>query len=189
MRVLNSIKQFFFVTLRIWKYQILSDCKNVTGKPLLFQPLLLVGNGKISFGSKVQIGVVASPNCYSHYAYLEARNQDSEIKIGNNVSINNGFSATAFSKIEIGDNVLIGINCSIIDNDGHNTAVEERHTGEPKSADVYIHENVFLGDNVTLLKGVTIGKNSVIGSGSIVTANIPENVIAAGNSARVIRNL
>jgi galactoside O-acetyltransferase len=185
---MNLIK-FLFVTLRIWKFQMLSDCKNVIGKPMLFQPLLLVGKGKISFGNKVQIGVVASPNYYSHYVYLDARNPDSEIKIGNNVSINNGFSATAFSKIEIGDNVLIGVNCSIIDNDGHSTVMVERHTSEPKSAQVYIHENVFLGDNVTLLKGVTIGKNSVIGNGSLVTGNIPENVIAAGNPARVIRNL
>ncbi len=185
MRVLK----FLFVTLRIWKYQMLSDCKNVIGKPLLFHPLLLKGEGTILFGNKVQIGVVASPNFYSHYVYLEVRNKDSQIKIGNNVSINNGFSATAFSKIEIKDNVLIGVNCSIIDNDGHNLSIEDRHSGDPKSVAVYIFENVFIGDNVTILKGVTIGNNSVIGSDSIVTCNIPENVIAAGNPARVIRNL
>jgi maltose O-acetyltransferase len=168
---------------------MLSDCKNVVGKPVLFHPLLVKGKGKISFGEKVQIGVIASPNYYSHYAYLEARNQDSEIFIGDNVSINNGFSAEAFSKITIGKNTLIGVNCSIIDNDGHHLAIDERHAGEPISAAVAIAENVFLGDNVTVLKGVTIGGNSVIGNGSVVTGNIPENVIAAGNPARVIRNL
>ena len=52
-----------------------------------------------------------------------------------------------------------------------------------------ISENVFIGDNVTILKGVTIGVNSVIGNGSIVTKSIPDNVIAAGNPARVIRNI
>jgi maltose O-acetyltransferase len=36
---------------------------------------------------------------------------------------------------------------------------------------------------------VTIGENSVIGSGSVVTKSIPENVLAAGNPAKVIRNL
>lgn len=181
--------KFLFVTLRIWKYQLLSDCKNVVGKPKLFHPLLLKGEGRISFGKKVQIGVIASPNYYSHYVYLEARNQDSEIHIGDNVSINNGFSAEAFSKITIGKNTLIGINCSIIDNDGHNLAADERNIGEPKLANVSIGENVFLGDNVTILKGVIIGRNSVVGNGSTVTENIPENVIAAGNPARIIRNL
>lgn len=183
------INFFFFVTLRIWKYQLLSDCKWVTGKPMLFHPLLLKGKGKISFGKNVQIGVIASPNFYSHYTYLEARNSESEISIGNNVSINNVFSAVAFSKITIKDNVLIGVNCSIIDNDGHNLNIDKRLSDDIKDEAVFIAENVFLGDDVTILKGVTIGKNSVIGNGSIVTKSIPENVIAAGNPAQVIRNL
>lgn len=184
-----SIKFFFFVTLRILKYKLLSNCKRVTGKSNLYVPLLLNGKGKIQFGKNVQIGVVNSPNFYSHYTYLEARNQNSEIIIGNNVSINNAFSAVAFSKITIQDNVLIGVNCSIIDNDGHNLESDKRNSDDVPSAAILISENVFLGDSVTILKGVTIGKNSVIGNGSIVTKNIPENVIAAGNPARVIRDL
>jgi len=189
MGILTKINYFFFVTLRIWKYKWLSDCRHNSGKPDLFHPLLLKGKGKISFGKNVQIGVVASPNFYSHYAYLEARNSESEINIGDNVSINNAFSAVAFSKIAIQNNVLIGLNCSIIDNDGHNLAVGKRTSDDIKSEAVFIGDNVFLGDNITILKGVTIGKNSVIGNGSIVTKSIPENVIAAGNPARVIRNL
>ena len=188
MGIFDKIKKMFFVSFRIWKYKLLSDCKNVSGKPNLFHPLLLKGKGKISFGKNVQIGVIASPNFYSHYAYLEARNSG-EIKIGDNVSINNAFSAVAFSKITIQSNVLIGVNCSIIDNDGHNLEIDKRNDDEIKSEAVFIAENVFLGDDVTILKGVTIGRNSVIGNGSIVTNSIPENVIAAGNPARVIRNL
>lgn len=184
-----SIRNFFFVSFRILKYKWLSNCSAVSGKPKLFHPLLLQGRGKISFGSNVQIGVTASPNFYSHYSYLEARNAESEISIGNNVSINNAFSAVAFSKITIHDNVLIGVNCAIIDNDGHNLSIDKRTSDEVNAAPVVVGENVFLGDNVTLLKGVTIGKNSVIGNGSIVTKDIPENVIAAGNPATVIRNL
>ncbi|HNP31973.1 MAG TPA: acyltransferase [Flavobacterium sp.] len=183
------MRNFFFVTLRIWKCKLLSDCKHVKGKPNLYSPLLLKGNGKISFGKNVQIGVIASPNFYSHYTYLEARNLGSEISIGNNVSINNAFSAVAFSKITIQNNVLIGVNCSIIDNDGHNLEADKRNSDTIKTKDVLIEENVFLGDDVTILKGVTIGKNSVIGNGSIVAKSIPENVIAAGNPARIIRNL
>jgi galactoside O-acetyltransferase len=189
MDVLDKIKKIFFVSFRIWKYKFLSDCDNVSGKPNLFHPILLKGNGKISFGKNVQIGVVASPNFYSHYAYLEVRNSASEITIGDNVSINNAFSAVAFSKITIQNNVLIGVNCAIIDNDGHNLDIDKRNDDELKSVPVFIAENVFLGDDVTILKGVTIGRNSVIGNGSIVTKSIPENVIAAGNPARVIRNL
>lgn len=186
---MDSIKFFFFVTLRIWKYKLLSNCLRVTGKPNLYVPILINGKGKIQFGENVQIGIIASPNFYSHYTYFEARNQESEIIIGDNVSINNAFSAVASSKITIEKNVLIGVNCSIIDNDGHNLEIDKRNSDKAKTKAVYIEENVFLGDNVTILKGVTIGKNSVIGNGSIVTKNIPENSIAAGNPARVIRNL
>ena len=189
MNISSKIKNFFFIKLRIWKYKFLSNCSQVDGKPILFQPLLLKGNGKINFGKNVQIGVINSPNFYTHYFYLEARTKNSEITIGDNVSINNGFSAIAFSKITIQKNVLIGFNCSIIDNDGHNLDANERVSGKPNSADVYIDENVFLGNNVTVLKGVTIGKNSVVGNSTVVTKDIPENVVVAGNPSRIIRNL
>ncbi|MFN3969597.1 acyltransferase [Flavobacterium sp.] len=189
MGILTNLKTFIFVTFRVWKYQWLSDCRKVSGSPKLFHPLLLKGKGKISFGQNVQIGVINSPNYYSHYTYLEARNSDSEIHIGNNVSINNNFSAVAFSKITIEKNVLIGNNCSIIDNDGHHLEVDKRNEVNPKSTSVFIGENVFIGSNVVILKGVTIGKNSVIGNSAVVTKNIPENVVAVGNPALVIRNL
>ena len=189
MGITTKIKQFFFVKLRICKYKMLSNCKRVTGKPVLFHPLLLLGKGTISFGTNVQIGVVSSPNYYSHYTYLEARSNDSSISIGNNVSINNGFSAESLQSITIKDDVLIGVQCSIIDNDGHDLDATKRSTGIPKSDAVVIEKNVFIGDNVAILKGVVIGENSVIGNGSIVTQSIPSNAIAAGNPARVIRNL
>lgn len=189
MGIINTIKQFCFVALRIKKYEILSDCARVTGKPIKYHPLLLKGKGIISFGKNVQIGVVSSPNFYSHYTYLESREEWSEIIIGDNVAINNAFSIECSSKVVIENDVLIGVGCSIIDNDGHDLAIEKRNIGYPKTAQVYICQNVFLGSNVTILKGVTIGKNSIIGNGSVVTKNIPENVIAAGNPAKVIRNL
>lgn len=188
MGIKNKLAHFLFVTLRIIKYRLLSDCKQVIGKPKLYHPLLCKGKGSIQFGQQVQIGVIASPLYYSDYAYLEARTENSLIQIGNNVSINNGFSAVAFSKIEIRDNVLIGVNCSLLDNDAHQIDTNKRHLASSSEA-IIIEENVFIGSNVTILKGVTIGKNSVIGNGSVVTKSIPNNVIAAGNPARVIREL
>lgn len=185
----NRIRQFFLVTFRIKIFRKLSDCAHVSGQPRLFHPMLLKGQGRISFGRNVQIGVISSPNYYSHYAYLEARNPESAIRIGNNVAINNAFSASAMTEISIGDNVLIGINCNLIDTDAHPLDPRLRHTGEAKSAPIHIGNNVFLGDNVTVLKGVTIGENSVIGAGSVVVASIPDHVVAAGNPAKVIRTL
>lgn len=50
-----------------------------------------------------------------------------------------------------------------------------------------IGDNVSLGANVTIIGDVTIGSNVIIGAGSVVVKDIPDNCIAAGNPARVIR--
>lgn len=189
MGMLHQLKQFAFVNLRILKYKGLSTCQQVLGQPKLYHPLLLNGKGKISFGNNVQIGVVNSPEYYSHYSYFEARNSESNISIGNNVTINNHCSIEALLKITIQDDVLIGVNCAILDNDGHDLVSDKRITGIPKSEEILIKNNVFIGDNVTILKGVTIGENSVIGNGSIVTKSIPANVVAAGNPAKIIKEI
>lgn len=182
---------FCFVSLRVKKYRLLSDCKRVSAKSKikLYHPLLINGKGEVKIGHNLQNGVLNSPNYYSHYSYLEVRNEDSEIIIGNDVAINNGFSAVAYSKIIIDDNVIIGVNCSVMDSDGHFLKSDMRNTLNPPSMQVHIKQNVFLGDNVTVLKGVTIGENSVIGNGSIVTKDIPENTIAGGIPAKVIKML
>lgn len=189
MSIKSRLSKFVFVTLRIKKYKLLSNCGRVAGKPNLYHPVLLKGEGEIIFKDNVQVGVISSPHFYSHYAYIEAKYPESKIIIGNNTAINNGFSAIAFSKITIDDNVLIGVNCSIIDTDGHFLEADNRNHAAPPAFEVHIKENVFLGSNVVILKGVTIGQNSIIGNGSVVTKNIPDNVIAAGNPARVIRTI
>ena len=52
---------------------------------------------------------------------------------------------------------------------------------------VKICQNAWLGENIAVLSGVTIGKNSIIGANSVVSKNIPENCIAVGNPAKVIK--
>lgn len=178
-----------FVKARIAKYKLLSTCTRVSGRPNLFYPLLLNGEGHISFGLNFQNGVINSPKFYSGYNYIEARGKDSRITIGNDVAINNGFSAVAFTEIVIGNNVLIGTDCRIEDGDGHFLDPLKRNDAGALSSQVHINNNVFIGSGVTVLKGVTIGENSVIGSNSVVTKSIPANVIAAGNPAKVIRQL
>ncbi len=84
---------------------------------------------------------------------------------------------------------MIGVNCAILDNDGHDLAIDKRLTGISKSEEIVIQKNVFIGDNVTILKGVTIGENSIIGNGSIVTKTIPTNVIAVGNPAKIVKEI
>jgi maltose O-acetyltransferase len=187
--MIDKLKYLFFVKIRIWKYNFLSDCKNVVGKPNLYIPLLLKGDGKISFGNNVQNGVKAAHFYYSTYNYILAMYDNSEVVIGNNVVLANGASIQATSKITLEDNVMIGINCFLVDTDGHDLDPEKRMNGEVKSAPITIKRNAIIYYNSVVFKGVTIGENSVIGACSVVTKDIPANVFAAGCPAKVIRNL
>jgi maltose O-acetyltransferase len=54
---------------------------------------------------------------------------------------------------------------------------------------ITIGDNVWLGGGVIVCPGVTIGDNSVIGAGSVVVRDIPANVVAVGNPARVLREI
>ena len=103
--------------------------------------------------------------------------------IGKNCGISSS-SITAFKRIEIGDDVCIGVNCVIMDADFH---LEDPRVGEPQP--IKIGDRVWLGANVVVMKGVTIGKNSIIGMNSVVTKDIPENSVAVGSPAIVIRML
>ncbi|CAM3950072.1 MULTISPECIES: acyltransferase [Flavobacterium] len=189
MYITNKIIKRIFIKLKIYKYKMLSSCINVKGNPLTHQAILYNGEGKIFFGNNVNIGFEKSKNFYSHYAYFEARGSNSEISIGSNVYINNAFSVESVSKIIIEDDVLIGVNCSIFDSDGHHLDVDKRHVGIPNSKPIKICKNVFIGDDVTILKGVTIGENSIIGCKSLVSKSIPKNCVYAGNPVKFIREI
>lgn len=54
---------------------------------------------------------------------------------------------------------------------------------------IHIGDNVFIGWGSIVLPGITIGSNVVIGAGSVVSKNIPDNSVAVGNPARVIKDI
>ena len=58
-----------------------------------------------------------------------------------------------------------------------------------KHGKVHIKRNAFVGINTVIMPGVTIGVNSIVGAQSFVNKDIPDNVIAFGNPAKVYRNL
>ena len=104
--------------------------------------------------------------------------------MGSNVFLNQGVRIACTTEVTIGDNVLIGDETVILDNDYHGVA------GSPaKASPVCIEPDVWLGTRVIVLRGVTIGQGSVVGAGSVVTRSIPPSVFAAGVPARVIKTL
>jgi len=90
--------------------------------------------------------------------------------------------------ITIGDNVLLGPKVGLY-TANHALNPRERADGACRARPITIGDDVWIGGNVTVLPGVTIGSGTVVGGGSVVTRSIPSGVIAAGNPARVIRDV
>lgn len=108
-----------------------------------------------------------------------------EIRLGRNVFINQNCTLYDLGGVEIGDDVLIGPNVSILTS-GHPLDPGQRRsvtTGKP----IVIGRNVWIAAGATILGGVTIGENSVVAAGSVVTRDVPANVLVGGNPARLIR--
>lgn len=110
------------------------------------------------------------------------------VHVGKDVVINFNNNFVDDGDIFIGDDTMIGPNCTFA------TAI---HPISPKlrlhklqyNKAIHIGKNVWIGGNATILPGVTIGDNSIIGAGSVVTKDVSNNVIAVGNPARVLREI
>ena len=106
------------------------------------------------------------------------------ISVGKNVFINACCKFQDQAGIEIGDNVLIGHGV-IIATLNHDVAPKKRVSMIAQK--VKIGSDVWIGSGSIILPGVTIGRGSIIGAGSVVTKDVPDNVIVAGNPAKVIK--
>jgi galactoside O-acetyltransferase len=179
-----------FQVPRIWKYRALSTCRRVSGSGIVHQPVLLLGSGAIVIGRDVRFGWPTSPQFHTGYIHLEASGPDAIVELGDGAEINNnGYIKSEGAGIHIAERALLGSNVQILDSDFHDLHPDRRRGGQPAMAPVHLGENVFIGDGAKILKGVTIGRDSVVGAGSVVTRSIPAGVIAAGNPARVVREL
>ncbi len=101
-----------------------------------------------------------------------------------------GFHLSPMSQVSpfttIGNFVVINRKVSI----GHHNIIEDFVTINPGvniAGCCRIEENTVIGLGTTVLDKVTIGKNTIIGAGSVVTRSIPDNVIAYGSPAKIIR--
>lgn len=138
--------------------------------------------------------------------------------LGENVLVDAPFHCDHGDNIFLGNNVIVGMNCTFVDNQeirigdqvmiasnvqiytsSHPVSPRERLVADFKergttffrtyARPVKIEDNVWIGGGCILLPGVTVGKNSVIGAGSVVNRSVPANCVAAGNPCRVIRTL
>ena len=123
--------------------------------------------------------IYVEPPFFCDYGY--------NIYAGTNVYFNVNCVLLDTMKIEIGNNVFFGPGVQIY------TAT---HPLDPTqrlevefSKPVSIGNDCWIGGNSIILPGIVIGNGATIGAGSVVTKNVPDNVLVAGNPARIIKVL
>lgn len=120
--------------------------------------------------------------------------QAPEINIGSHCRFGFNNHISAINKITIGNNVLTGSYVLISDN-SHGTSSHDMLNTPPlqrplsSKGEVVIGDHVWIGDKVSILAGVHIGNNAIIGTNSVVTKDIPDNCVAAGIPAKVIKEM
>ncbi|MEA2101528.1 MAG: acyltransferase [Thermodesulfobacteriota bacterium] len=140
------------------------------------------------FGGPVSIGdcvnIITTPE---HRVRLTIWSEnEGRINIGNYCLICPGVRISSAKDIRIGDSCMLAANAYITDSDWHDI-YDRVSSGRPSP--VSIGNNVWIGDSVIVCKGVSIGDNVIIGAGSVVIKDIPENCIAAGNPAVIVKKL
>jgi acetyltransferase-like isoleucine patch superfamily enzyme len=115
--------------------------------------------------------------------------QDATIRIGADVSTTNTvtMSAVEGATITLGDDVMLASDNEIRADDAH--PIFDVHTGERinPARDITIGNHVWIAKRAVVLGGSTIGAGSVLGFGSILKGRVPNNCVAAGSPAKVVR--
>jgi len=110
------------------------------------------------------------------------------VHFGKGIYANFGLTLVDDTHIYVGDYTMFGPNV-VVATAGHPLDPDLRQQGLQYNAPVRIGKNCWIGAGAVIVPGVTIGDNVVVGAGSIVTKDLPNNVLAAGNPCKVIREI
>jgi acetyltransferase-like isoleucine patch superfamily enzyme len=169
--------------------------KAVIGKDAVIYKQAAISNGN----SKEAVTIGES----SHIAgLLFTANNKGSIRIGHHSFIGEGTRIYSVIGITIGNNVQIAHNVNIFDNNIHSLDPIERQEeftinttrgfiqiNDLREKEVIINDNAWIGAGCFILKGVTIGENTIVGAGSVVVKDLPPNVVAVGNPAKIIKTI
>ncbi|MCI5221757.1 MAG: acyltransferase [Candidatus Electrothrix sp. AR4] len=100
------------------------------------------------------------------------------LELGHRTDIGAFTYINALFEVKIEEDVQIGSHCSIY----------SLSTIDNKQGKVVLKNNCKIGTHCTIMPGVTIGENAIIGAHSLVSSDIPENVVAVGVPAKIIKN-
>lgn len=139
---------------------------------------------KVVYMGHVELG----KNVHGRGGFNVIIDEDGILQIGDGCFFNSNCSINVKSKVEIGNDTIIGEHVYIYDHDhkyGDRTRLV-KDQGFSKSP-IIIGRNCWIGSNVTILKGVHIGDNCVIGAGCIIHNDIPDNTLVYLNTNVVLK--
>ena len=110
------------------------------------------------------------------------------IHLGEDFLANYNVSIQDTAPVHIGRNCLIGPH-TVLTTTGHPLSPAGRRAHLATSAPITIGDDVWIGANCTIIGGVTIGNNVVVAAGAVVIDDLPDNCLAAGVPARVIKEI
>ncbi|MFQ5543198.1 MAG: acyltransferase [Nitrospiria bacterium] len=153
---------------------------------------------EIGEGTRIKgtfISIVGKNNCLMikdkvkiRDSHIEIYGENCRIEIGSNTLVGHDSYLSAKEKnvnLVIGKACALSRNIKLMTSDGHDILQSGKRINQAKN--IYIMDHVWLADNVTVLKGVTIGEGSIVGINSVITKSIKNNVLAAGNPAKVVK--
>ncbi|CAD6884229.1 unnamed protein product [Tilletia laevis] len=110
------------------------------------------------------------------------------IHLGDSFAANTNVTILDCADVHIGTGTVFGPFVQLYGGT-HSTAIAEREHGLERALPIKVGSNCWLGGCTVVNAGVSIGNNCTIGCNSVVTRDIPDNSIAVGSPARVIRTL
>lgn len=171
------------VTLGYWQRQFGA----LGGGSIIFAPILVTEPQRMFIGSKVcirdgaRLEIVRSPGA----------DWDPELRIGDDVNIEQGVHIICQASIVIESHVSITPYCAIVDTyhpfDRPDIMPKIGVRLPDRKTYVRIGQGSFIGTHSVILPDVSIGRGCVIGAGSVVSSDIPDYCVAAGSPARVIK--
>lgn len=127
--------------------------------------------------------------CRLQHAEFWFEDHSGTIAIGDSTTIQSAHLAVTepHSSIQLGQDCMLSTNIEIRTGDSHSIIDLNTNQRINQAQNVQIGNHVWIGAKAIVLKGTQVGENSIIGTGSIVTGKVPQNVIAVGIPARVVR--
>ncbi len=125
-------------------------------------------------------GLLIEPPFFCDYGF--------NISVGNRVFMNFNCVILDVAPVRIGDRALIGPAVQIYAAT-HPLRADVRQEGLELGRPVTLGDDVWIGGGAIILPGVRVGNRVVIAAGAVVSKDVPDDVVVAGNPARVIRTI